>query len=46
MIVNVGESVYDIPVELFNKTIELALKKILQDTLYILFSSQGCLYID
>lgn len=27
MIVNIGESVYDIPVELFNKTIELALEK-------------------
>ena len=27
MIVNVGESVYDMPVELFNKTIELALEK-------------------
>jgi hypothetical protein len=27
MIVNIGESVYDMPVELFNKTIELALEK-------------------
>ena len=27
MIVNIGESIYDMPVELFNKTIELALEK-------------------
>ena len=27
MIVNIGEGVYDMPVELFNKTIELALEK-------------------
>ena len=27
MIVNIGESVYDMPVELFNKTIKLALEK-------------------
>jgi hypothetical protein len=27
MIVNIGESVYGMPVELFNKTVELALEK-------------------
>ena len=27
MIVNIGESIYDMPVGLFNKTIELALEK-------------------
>ena len=27
MIVNIGKGVYDMPVELFNKTIELALEK-------------------
>lgn len=35
MIVQINETVYDMPVTLFDKTIEIALEKILRGILYI-----------